>query len=355
MPETNSIISESEKSNLEKRSPSAQILSNVEMLVAMCEEQERLAATANEPADTSVVETAVEKSVRAAVNDTVANVVQTAISEALSGSIKQTLEASFSHFDQRIAQFDNRINQVCEQLNKLDSNIQASQARFDSLDEKIASAPSSSELGATGADPQLSSQLNMIGSDLAGIVSIFENKFASLERIFQHQSDSVNGLHAKLSTADITKPEVNAAPQTDASAVPPAATDPSASNWQQQKQAMMSMYGDAADAQPLDQVATNAANDASNDQIKQAADAEAAEIDKLKSELKSKLREAEVELSIKRARLSQERAAFERNQVELERRSSRLEAELASKTAADRDDDNGSDGIMDRFKRHLGS
>ena len=130
-------------------SPSAQILSNVEMLVAMCEEQERAASAANEPVDTSVIETAVEKSVKAAVEDTVAKVVQTAISETISESIEKALVDCFNRFDKRIADLDDRINQVDDQQNKIDSNLFAFSARFDSLDEKIDSAPLRSDLGIT--------------------------------------------------------------------------------------------------------------------------------------------------------------------------------------------------------------
>ena len=106
MTETTPTPSQSKQNNLGKPSPSAQILSNVEMLVAMCEEQERAAVAASEPLDTSAIETAVEKSVKTAVDDTVAKVVATAVSEALSGSIEKALDNCLSRFDKRIAQFD---------------------------------------------------------------------------------------------------------------------------------------------------------------------------------------------------------------------------------------------------------
>lgn len=345
MPEINPITSKSKKDAFAKPSPSAQILSNVELLVAMCEEQERAATAAIEPVDTSVIETAVEKSVTAAVNDTVAKTVQTAVAEALSGSIEKALENSFSRFDKRFAQFDNRINQIDDQLNKLATNAQAFNVRFDSLDEKINSAPQGSASGSAATDLQLEAKFDLIGSALANVMLQAEKKFASLERTFQDQCRTVNGFHAKFSAADAPNTNTNAQPTAGETEAVPVGDD-SASDWQQQKQAILDQYGDP-EQRPLDQAKADAKPEKS-------ADSTESEVEKLKSQLEAKLREAEVELSIERARLSQERADFERNQASLDRRSSELEAKLAA-LKSDGDDDEGSTDLMSRFKRHLGS
>ena len=79
----------------------------------------------------------------------------------------------------------------------------------------------------------------------------------------------------------------------------------------------------------------------------------------LKKELTSKLREAEMELSINRAKLSQQRASIEQMQADLERREAALEAKLehAKKNgggAAVESSGEKKRGLMDRWKRHLG-
>ena len=366
---------QTKKDALEKLRPAAQILSNVELLVAMCEEQERAAEAASAPANTSeieaAVETAVEKTVRAVVNDTVAKVVQTAVAEALSDSIDKALENCFSRFDKRIEQFDGRIdqfdgriNQIDEQLSKLDTNVQSFNTRFDSLDEKIDSAAPPSDSNNAATELQLSSQLDVIGSDLAGVVAKFESKFASLERTFQDQCKTVNGFYAKISTADAPKTQATVSTETETSAEPLAAekevlsaADAVASDWQKQKDAMLAKYGGDPEQQSSDQTPAAAESEKStsdsNTDLNEAA-TDSDEIEKIKQQLNEKLREAEVELSINRARLSQERAEFEREQADLERRSSKLEAKLAAMNTDAGDGDDGGD-IMDRFKRHLGS
>jgi len=76
---------------------------------------------------------------------------------------------------------------------------------------------------------------------------------------------------------------------------------------------------------------------------------DSADIDALKSELNEKLREAEIELSIGRAKISQQQAEIASRQVELERRSEALE----SKLAAFPDGPARKTGFLDRLTRHL--
>ena len=104
-------------------------------------------------------------------------------------------------------------------------------------------------------ESQLKPQLDMIGSNLAGIVSKFENQFASLERTFQDQCKTVNGFYAKFSAAEGPKTEASTASPAKNQGAESGADDPD-SNWQQQKQAMLDQYdGDAennADADPAE-------------------------------------------------------------------------------------------------------
>lgn len=73
-----------------------------------------------------------------------------------------------------------------------------------------------------------------------------------------------------------------------------------------------------------------------------------AEIETLKEQLTSKLRDAEVELSINRAKLSQQWAALEQKQAEITQRESSLKSKYGNLTEATK-----KAGILDRFARHL--
>ena len=73
---------------------------------------------------------------------------------------------------------------------------------------------------------------------------------------------------------------------------------------------------------------------------------DAAEVEKLKDELRQKLREAEVELSIRRAKLIQQKADFEEREAQLVR-AQRLKNNLESDHADKRQ------GILTRLKRQL--
>ena len=72
----------------------------------------------------------------------------------------------------------------------------------------------------------------------------------------------------------------------------------------------------------------------------------------MRAQLTAKLREAELELSINRAKLDQQNAKLERQQSELERR----EKSLASKYASvGQDGEPQQMGVLDRLTRHLGA
>jgi len=74
------------------------------------------------------------------------------------------------------------------------------------------------------------------------------------------------------------------------------------------------------------------------------------EVEELRAKLIKKLREAEVELSINRAKMDQQRAKLERQQLELERR----EKSLASRyPTVDEDGVPQRMGVLDRLTRHL--
>jgi len=114
-----------------------------------------------------------------------------------------------------------------------------------------------------------------------------------------------------VSTAPLAEPA-----EVDAGAV--SVEDDSVSDWQKQKQAMMAMYG--GESEPTEpEVTTPAEMNASQPQAdaldsgdsgtaasEPPVSTEETTVDVLKAELNSKIREAEVEMSINRARLMQE-------------------------------------------------
>ena len=285
----NPIKSKAKKRISQKSSPTAKILENVELLVARWEEQGQASSTSQELFDTSGFEKVVEKAI-----------------------------------DARFSRFDKRVDQVGDQLNKLDTTFEAIDARFNSLDEK----------------------------------------FASLQRLFQDQCKTVNGFQAKLSAGanvgqepetTVLDTKVKAEPLVESKDATSVEAD-STSQWQKQKQAILDGYDNdlnSTDKAAADAQKEKSTSDQSDDSTESALPADQAEIAKLKSELDSKLREVEVELSIHRARLSQERAELERSQAELERRTAKLDAKAAA-MQADGDDGEGGNGILSRFKRHLG-
>lgn len=89
--------------------------------------------------------------------------------------------------------------------------------------------------------------------------------------------------------------------------------------------------------------------EALHDSIENIEAGDSPEIDNLKELLSSKLRDAEVELSINRAKLSQQWAALEERQFELEKR----EAHLESRYGEVDDSTKKKMGILDRLSRHL--
>ena len=220
----------------------------------------------------------------------------------------QTLE---TELESQLAQLDGRFNQFSEQLHKLDANFKLINARLDSLE----SQPNST------AEP-----------DAVALASTIETRFESLESIFKAQCEMVNGFFANATTGtDDAKVKINTAPVVEAESTLESTTAP------------------ATEAEPA---ATEEAPVVSETTP---AVTEEANIEELKRQLKSKIREAEVEMSINRARLMQERVEHERVQADLERRAATLEAKLAASTGDDNENSTEENNIMGRFKRHLGN
>ncbi len=88
--------------------------------------------------------------------------------------------------------------------------------------------------------------------------------------------------------------------------------------------------------------------EALHDSIAQLDKIDSIEIEALKEQLTSKLRDAEVELSINRAKLSQQWAALEQKQCEMTQREAALKSKYGNLTEATK-----KAGLLDRLSRHL--
>ncbi len=137
--------------------------------------------------------------------------------------------------------------------------------------------------------------------------------------------------------------------------------DKDISLWEKQKEAMLSKYGIDSDYRETNESSSppstkpSSQTKARKKPTRQPSSQDSiehhdfADIDALKDELNEKLREAEIELSIGRAKISQQQAEIASRQVELEHRSEALESKLAACL-------NGparKTGFLDRLTRHL--
>ena len=145
---------------------------------------------------------------------------------------------------------------------------------------------------------------------------------------------------------------------------PPPEPDSHLSNWEKQKLQFMKDQGfepEPATAKPelppvIAQI--NSADlareqdedmEALHDSIESIEQIDSEEIEELREILSSKLRDAEIELSINRAKLSQQWAALEQKQYEL----SQQEAIMKSKYGEMDEGNRRKSGILDRLSRHL--
>ncbi len=142
-------------------------------------------------------------------------------------------------------------------------------------------------------------------------------------------------------------------------------------NWSSQKQAMLSKYGIDPEHRPdMDlptapdpvlettmadeelSAATKLSPESSGSE-EESVSTDPKEIKRVKDELNSKLRAAEVELSIERAKLSQLEAELESKQHELDRRDRELTQKYRSQQNNSASPGEPEDSLLDRLKKHL--
>jgi DNA repair exonuclease SbcCD ATPase subunit len=274
------------------------------------------------------------------------------------------------------------VRQVEHQKRDLVDNIQQVSDRFDQKNQELArTIQCQFEEQLEMRFEKLNEHVNKITSALAGQQALLESANTSkhtndeapagmdqldkkIEGIFLSFNARIDDLFGSLGNR-ISQFSEGITKKDPIPMMPPVAPSDkeTASHWHRQKAAMLSKYGIDPDYRPLKDVPDNSAKAVEPDvQLEEAteqleslhnsienisaADAEA--IENLKEELTSKLRDAEIEFSINRAKLSQLKAELDGKQVELDRRA----AALAEKYGDSKSTETKS-GFLDRLTRHL--
>jgi hypothetical protein len=240
-------------------------------------------------------------------SDEIASSIESKLSARL-----ESLESQLSEVSEAIVEQSLAIETASQSSGMEDSNPEKSDERQARLEESIEKLTE-----------QLGEKTDAIASDFN---SKIEAMFADLGTRVSQISQGINQFQGPGVSADanVESEELK--------------SDDSASHWHKQKAAMLSKYGIDPEYRPVMELPKAETPLASVEDLEaETADAtermseeDAAEIASLKETLNEKLREAEVELSINRAKLSQQRAELESVQVELDRRASAIEEKYAA-------------------------
>ena len=199
-----------------------------------------------------------------------------------------------------------------------------------------------------------------LSSQLDQFTKSFEKRFNELQQAMSKCLDSESMAKINAQTADQSSGDAKAE-----------ASDESESDWELRKR---KIYADCGEDLPstedksdkaTSESTRNARTDKSSDDgdelaslqeslhssIESLDDVPAEKIYELRAQLTAKLRDAEIEISINRAKLDQRKAELELRQTELDRREKSLNSKYANVDA------NGAPqqmGVLDRLTRHLG-
>ena len=293
--------------------------------------------------------------------------------------IEAMLELLTDHFNAKTAEIVEAAGQVAQQPHDSENNFEPRSGEFH---EKTQGLIQDLELQFESRLDQrfekLNAHLNKITSALAGQQvllesgtdpendsdpSLVDHYDKRIEGVFLSVNARIDDLLGSLGNR-ISQFADNMAREESSQEVPVAVEDNqgTASHWHRQKTAMLSKYGIDPEYRPLLDKAPKVSSKVEDSELEEvtenleslhnsiesfsAADTEA--IDNLKEELTSQLRDAEIEFSINRAKLSQLKAELDDKQVELERRASALETKYGGLSLKGR-----KSGFLDRLARHL--
>jgi peptidoglycan hydrolase CwlO-like protein len=395
-------------SKTRKPSQTAQILENVEMLLALHEDQSVQPTPAADAFDPKPLETSIETLInrrfeqleKQLLEKAPASAASPTTGEDVSQSIDALVELVSDQLNQQTTLIDKKISELAGSANKSKASQQSPnlQKEFKQLNDKFSELQKSlkqqqstsggknasgKNAGGKNANGKHNTQANSpdLKKELGGFESKLDalsNDLQSIQQAFDNQSENFEKIIRELAASSLNAnassgPIAASTKQVEAPvSLNDTSEDPSG-HWQAQKEAMLAKYGIDPDYRPVDETEpAKQGPDASalidvedaaaeklgelHDTINKISPEDKDAIDKLKKDLNSKLRDAEVELSIHRARLSQEKAQLEQKTADLERRAADMEARLkASKIDQQANGKkNASDSFMSRFTRHLG-
>ncbi len=337
-----------------KPSQTARILETVELLLALHEEQGNQQSESQGQVELLTEQLAGLESKISCMADNRGesvpmspNELQQQVQQAIDERLDQFLDRQIEKLNEAIGgQLETRLEDLFDRFEKLEQQSSAVRSQLTNLETQAVFGGTSSD---TSAEPP------------AEWMGKIEDKLESSSRSLLSDVElRLDEFYDRLTTRLGSAPTVakeNLNPQVAPS------DDDSASHWEKQKRAMLQKYGIDPEKRPLEeekkreqeekakQASAAEKLNSLHDSIANISPEDSEAIEKLKKDLNSKLRDAEVELSINRAKLSQERAELDQQRTELEQRMADLEAKLASR---DQNPEDKKGGFMNRFTRHLG-
>ncbi len=343
-----------------KPSPTAQILEHVEWLIALHEErgEPAMSVGGSDAANLDVNDLAkglVEKIEPKIVNRFDAIEEKLAAfksndfeSSSLNGAGLESLIERFDAIESKLTTIEETIQNSDDPIGT-DSNLEE---RFEAIDTRLGKVAEA----IAGQQKLIESQSQNQGSATnASIVESFQTQFSEMLSQMKQELAAVSTI--KANSIQEASDELDSEKQE-------AALGP---DWSRQKQAMLSKYGIdpehrpdmAPPTEPDPVMETTMADETLSEELsatvqldtEETVSTEPEEIQRIKKELNSKLRDAEVNLSIERAKLSQLEAELESKQIELERRDSELSAKYKGRQNSNSDSEQFS--LLDRLKKHL--
>lgn len=207
-------------------------------------------------------------------------------------------------------------------------------------------------------------------SENSFLAELIEEKFEQLtDRLHQQVSEMFESLASKLgsdaidsrkTTSDSARTTTVTFTEPESDSVDEEEALNQLSAWDRRKRELLAEHGHPLEPlksktvksptpdRGLDEASQDEEMDALHESIESISNIDAEEIEVLKDQLTSKLRDAEVELSINRAKLSQQWASLEQRQFEISQR----ESMFANKYGK-MDEPAKKQGLLDRLSRHL--
>lgn len=228
-------------------------------------------------------------------------------------------------------------NQIEKRLEKLEIQIERITESIIAQNETLVSLGASTDCSPQSAAAQQEQQREL-EQKLDQVTERFSEKTDTIAGLFKSQIEQMfEDLVSKVSAS--SNGSVSQQENVVETPVLTTTSDDSDSHWQKQKEAMLSKYGIDPDYRPVIELPESPEPVKSEKEIPSVnsvdstasmSEADAVAIEELKERLNAKLQDAEVELSIGRAKISQQQAELADDQVELDRRAKAIEEKYAA-------------------------